>query len=120
MKLNLSQVALLKRLTNSPKNIRMFSHGDASNSQMSFHFPRYLTEMEAAGYVYQQDEMWHITKLGREYIKAKENVASGEKFSTWKSDNVYDGKELQNNHTRPGCYDFLKYKSIGAGYVAQR
>ena len=117
VKLSIPQAALLKRLTNSPKHIRMFSHGDTSNSQMSFHFPRYLAEMEAAGYVYQEDEMWFITKLGREYLE-KTNVASGEKFTTWKRDEFYDGSELKNNHTRPGCYDFLKHKSVGIGYQA--
>ena len=121
MRLNSSQRHLLSRLTNSPKNIRMFSHGDTSASQMSFHFPRYLKEMEEAGYVYQEGENWAITKLGRHSLETESSkFASGEKFTTWKRDSVYDGKELRHNHTRPGCYDFLSCPSMVQGRLVPR
>lgn len=80
---------------------------------MSFHYPRYLLEMQQAGYVYEEDGKWSITKVGRHYLEAENSrFASGEKYTTWKTNALYDGKELQNNHTRPGCYDFMKYPSL--------
>lgn len=117
----MSHVALLKRLTNSPKSMKMFSHGDTANSQMSFHFPRYLKEMEEAGYVFEQDELWHISKLGRDYLDSKTStVAGGERFTTWKTNDVYTGSELKNKHTRPGCYDYLNCKSLVQGRLVER
>lgn len=117
MRLNSSQKHLLSRLVNGPKNIRMFSHGDSGSSQMSFHFPRYLKEMEEAGYVYHEgDDNWGITKLGRDYLHQENSrFASGEKFITWKQGEVYDGRELCHTHTRPGCYDFLRHPSFELG-----
>lgn len=117
MRLNASQKHLLSRLTNGPKNVRMFSHGDSGSSQMSFHFPKYLKEMEEAGYVFQdKDENWGITKLGRDYLdQDRSRYATGDKFTTWKRDQVYDGRELRHNHTRPGCYDFLNCPSYSQG-----
>jgi len=116
MKLSHSQAALLKRLTNGPKDLKMFSHGDTGNSQMSFHYPRYLKEMEEAGYVYEENELWYITKIGSEYLQRQaDTTASGQKFTTWKTNDFYDGKELLNSHTRSGCYDFQKHPSLMYG-----
>lgn len=110
MKIGHTQRELLKRLLNGPKGLQFFSHGDTGNSQLGFHFTRYLPQMAQKGLVVEIGELWHITQAGREFLAEK--PVKKVKVAAGTTEGSYDGKELTRTCMRPGAYDFLQYPSL--------
>ena len=86
------------------------THSYTDNNSVSFHYQKYLPELERFGYVISHDEKWHLTEYGRmEMNRAISGAAMRIENGSVKE--KYDGKELRKNVFREGCYDFLKYPS---------
>ena len=110
MRLNLTHRTLLKRLSNGPRTMLEMTHSHTDNNSVSFHYQRYLPELERFGYVINHQEKWHLTEYGRmEMNRAISGAAMRIENGSVKE--PYDGKELRRNVFRRGCYDFLKYPS---------
>lgn len=115
MKLGHSHRELLKRLTNGPKSTLFFTHGDNTNSQMSFHYHRYLPEMAQKGLVVEIQDLWHITQAGRDFLEQKPVKKVLERIAAGTTKGTYDGKEMGETCLRPGAYDYKKYPSLMGG-----
>ena len=110
MRLNLTHRALLKRLSGGPRTMIDLTHAATDNNSVSFHYQRYLPELERFGYVVHLQEKWHLTEYGRmEMNRIISGVAM--RIENGSVTEPYDGKELRKNVYRRGCYDFLKYPS---------
>lgn len=120
MRLNLTHKALLKRLSNGPRSMHDLTHAAVEGNAVSFHYVKYLPELERFGYVIQHDEKWHLTQYGRNEM---DRVISGAamRIENGSSKEPYDGKELRRNVFREGCYDFLNHPSrFGDSRVYQK
>jgi len=110
MRLNLTHRSLLKRLSSGPRTMIDLTHAATDNNSVSFHYQRYLPELERFGYVINHQEKWHLTEYGRmEMNRAISGAAM--RIESGSIREPYDGKELRRNVQRRGCYDFLKYPS---------
>ena len=110
MRLNLTHRSLLKRLSSGPRTMLELTHAATDNNSVSFHYQRYLPELERFGYVINHDQKWHLTEYGRmEMNRAISGAAMRIENGSVKE--PYDGKELRMSVFRRGCYDFLKYPS---------
>lgn len=110
MRLNLTHKALLKRLSGGPRTMIDLTHAATDNNSVSFHYQRYLPELERFGYVVHLQEKWHLTEYGRmEMNRAISGAAM--RIENGSTIEPYDGKELRRNVFRRGCYDFLNYPS---------
>ena len=110
MRLNLTHRTILKRLSGGPRSMLDMTHSATDNNAVSFHYAKYLPELERFGYVIHHDEKWHLTEYGRmEMNRAISGAAMRIENGSVKE--IYDGKELRRNVQRRGCYDFLKYPS---------
>tara|TARA_R110000868_G_scaffold34559_1_gene124812 strand:+ start:318 stop:632 length:315 start_codon:yes stop_codon:yes gene_type:complete len=86
------------------------THSATDNNAVSYHYAKYLPELERFGYVINHQEKWHLTEYGRmEMNRAISGAAMRIENGSIKE--IYDGKELRRNVFRRGCYDFLKYPS---------
>lgn len=110
MKLTLQHHILLNRLTNGPKEIKFFSHGD-QNSHLGRHYEKWLPDLALHGYVVEIEDKWHITNAGRKALENKYKPTKT-KISNGTTHELYDGKELSVRVERKGAYDFLKYPSV--------
>lgn len=110
MRLNLTHKTLLKRLKDGPRSMLQLTHGNTNENAVSYHYAKYLPEMERFGYVIFHDDKWHLTEYGRmEMNRAVSGAAM--RIENGSTTEKYDGKELRRNVFRKGCYDFLKYPS---------
>jgi hypothetical protein len=86
------------------------THSATDNNAVSYHYAKYLPELERFGYVINHQEKWHLTEYGRmEMNRAISGAAM--RIESGSIREPYDGKELRRNVFRQGCYDFLKYPS---------
>lgn len=121
MKLGHSHRELLKRLTAGPRDTHFFTHGDNLNSQLGFHFTKYLPQMAQKGLVVEIEDLWHITQAGRDFLEEKPAKKNKERISAGTTVGTYDGHELTETCLRPGAYDYKKYPSLmGNNRVFQR
>ena len=120
MRLNLTHRTLLKRLSNGPRTMLEMTHSHTDNNSVSFHYQRYLPELERFGYVINHQEKWHLTEYGRmEMNRAISGAAMRIENGSVKE--IYDGKELRRNVFRRGCYDFLQLPSrFGDSFVPRK
>ena len=110
MRLNQTHRTLLKRLSNGPRSMLDMTHSATDNNAVSYHYAKYLPDLEQFGYVINHQEKWHLTEYGRmEMNRAISGAAMRIENGSVKE--IYDGKELRRNVQRRGCYDFLKYPS---------
>ena len=110
MRLNQTHRIILKRLSSGPRSMLDMTHSATDNNAVSYHYAKYLPELERFGYVISHDEKWHLTEYGRmEMNRAISGAAMRIENGSVKE--KYDGKELRRNVFRQGCYDFLKYPS---------
>jgi len=110
MRLNLTHRTLLKRLSSGPRTMLEMTHSHTDNNSVSFHYQRYLPELERFGYVINHDQKWHLTEYGRmEMNRAISGAAM--RIENGSTIEKYDGKELRRNVFRRGCYDFLQLPS---------
>jgi len=110
MRLNLTHRTLLKRLSSGPRSMLEMTHSATDNNAVSYHYAKYLPELERFGYVINYQEKWHLTEYGRmEMNRAISGAAM--RIENGSVREIYDGKELRRNVFRQGCYDFLKYPS---------
>ena len=75
MQLKIHQLNILKRLEKGPRTLKSFSHNDQS-AHLSVHFERYLAELQAAGYVIEIQENWHLTHSGYAAVAEKQQKSS--------------------------------------------
>lgn len=110
MRLNLTHKALLKRLSGAPRSMHDLTHNSVDANSVSFHYVKYLPELERFGYVISHDDKWHLTEYGRQEMN---RVVSGAamRIENGSVKELYDGKELRRNVFRQGCYDFLNHPS---------
>jgi hypothetical protein len=110
MRLNLTHRTLLKRLSSGPRTMLDMTHSATDNNSVSYHYAKYLPDLEQFGYVINHQEKWHLTEYGRmEMNRAISGAAM--RIENGSIREPYDGKELRRNVQRRGCYDFLKYPS---------
>ena len=110
MRLNLTHRSLLKRLSSGPRTMIDLTHAATDNNSVSFHYQRYLPELERFGYVINHDQKWHLTEYGRmEMNRAISGAAM--RIENGSTTEKYDGKELRMSVFRRGCYDFLQLPS---------
>jgi hypothetical protein len=120
MRLNLTHRSLLKRLSSGPRTMIDLTHAATDNNSVSFHYQRYLPELERFGYVINHDQKWHLTEYGRMEMN---RVISGAamRIENGSVREPYDGKELRRNVFRRGCYDFLQLPSrFGDSFVPRK
>jgi hypothetical protein len=110
MRLNGTHRTILKRLSAGPRSMLDMTHSLTDNNSVSFHYGKYLPELERFGYVVSMDDKWHLTTYGRQEMN---RVISGAamRIENGSTDEPYDGKELRMSALRPGCYDFLRHPS---------
>lgn len=120
MRLNLTHKTLLKRLKDGPRAMFELTHSNTNDNAVSFHYAKYLPELERFGYVIFHDDKWHLTEYGRmEMNRAVSGAAMRIENGSVKE--KYDGRELRRNVFRHGCYDFLNYPSrFGDNLVYQK
>jgi hypothetical protein len=96
------------------------THAATDNNSVSFHYQRYLPELERFGYVINHDQKWHLTEYGRmEMNRAISGAAM--RIENGSVREPYDGKELRRNVFRRGCYDFLQLPSrFGDNFVPRK
>jgi hypothetical protein len=112
MQLRIHQLNILKRLEKGPRTLKSFSHNDQS-AHLSVHFERYLAELQAAGYVVEIQELWHLTHSGYAAVAEKQQKkVFVDRICAGTTEGFYDGKELTRTCMRPGAYDFLEYPSL--------
>ena len=110
MRLNQTHRIILKRLSSGPRSMLDMTHSATDNNAVSYHYAKYLPDLEQFGYVINFQERWHLTEYGRmEMNRAISGAAMRIENGSVKE--IYDGKELRRNVHRRGCYDFLKYPS---------
>jgi hypothetical protein len=110
MRLNQTHRIILKRLSSGPRSMLDMTHSATDNNAVSYHYAKYLPELERFGYVINHQEKWHLTEYGRmEMNRAISGAAM--RIESGSIREPYDGKELRRNVFRQGCYDFLKYPS---------
>ena len=110
MRLNQTHRIILKRLSSGPRSMLDMTHSATDNNAVSYHYVKYLPELERFGYVINHNEKWHLTEYGRmEMNRAISGAAM--RIESGSIREPYDGKELRRNVFRQGCYDFLKYPS---------
>ncbi len=110
MRLNQTHRIILKRLSSGPRSMLDMTHSATDNNAVSYHYAKYLPELERFGYVINHQEKWHLTEYGRmEMNRAISGAAM--RIESGSVREPYDGKELRRNISRRGCYDFLKYPS---------
>jgi len=120
MRLNLTHRSLLKRLSSGPRTMIDLTHAATDNNSVSFHYQRYLPELERFGYVINHDQKWHLTEYGRMEMN---RVISGAamRIENGSTTEKYDGKELRMSVFRRGCYDFLQLPSrFGDNFVPRK
>jgi hypothetical protein len=120
MRLNLTHKTLLKRLKDGPRSLPQLTHSNTNDNAVSFHYAKYLPELERFGYVIFHDDKWHLTEYGRmEMNRAVSGAAMRIENGSIKE--KYDGRELRRNVFRHGCYDFLNHPSrFGDNLVYQK
>jgi len=110
MRLNQTHRIILKRLSSGPRSMLDMTHSATDNNAVSYHYAKYLPELERFGYVINHQENWHLTEYGRmEMNRAISGAAMRIESGSVKE--PYDGKELRRNVFRRGCYDFLQLPS---------
>lgn len=121
MQLRIHQLNILKRLEKGPRTLKSFSHNDQS-AHLSVHFERYLGELQAAGYVIEIQENWHLTHSGYSAVAEKQQKkVFVDRICAGTTEGFYDGAELRQTCQRPGAYDFLNYPSrFGDNFVYPR
>ena len=120
MRLNQTHRIILKRLSSGPRSMLDMTHSATDNNAVSYHYAKYLPELERFGYVIHHDEKWHLTEYGRmEMNRAISGAAMRIENGSVKE--IYDGKELRRNVFRRGCYDFLQLPSrFGDNFVPRK
>ena len=120
MRLNQTHRTLLKRLSNGPRSMLDMTHSATDNNAVSYHYAKYLPDLEQFGYVINHQEKWHLTEYGRmEMNRAISGAAMRIENGSVKE--IYDGKELRRNVQRRGCYDFLQLPSrFGDNFVPRK
>ena len=109
MKLRIHHKELLKKLSHSPNSLKKFTHGDNQNGLLVFHYKKYLDELMAAGFIVEDNEIFHITTAGKNALEDQSVPLA--KARTIVGIGTYDGAELIYRVDRIGAYDFLKYPS---------
>jgi len=110
MRLNQTHRIILKRLSSGPRSMLDMTHSHTDNNSVSFHYAKYLPELERFGYVINHQEKWHLTEYGRmEMNRAISGAAM--RIENGSTTEKYDGKELRMSVFRRGCYDFLQLPS---------
>ena len=110
MRLNQTHRIILKRLSSGPRSMLDMTHSATDNNAVSYHYAKYLPDLEQFGYVINFQEKWHLTEYGRmEMNRAISGAAMRIENGSVKE--IYDGKELRRNVFRRGCYDFLQLPS---------
>ena len=120
MRLNQTHRTLLKRLSGGPRSMLDMTHSATDNNAVSYHYAKYLPDLEQFGYVINHQEKWHLTEYGRmEMNRAISGAAMRIENGSVKE--IYDGKELRRNVQRRGCYDFLQLPSrFGDNFVPRK
>ena len=120
MRLNQTHRIILKRLSSGPRSMLDMTHSATDNNAVSYHYAKYLPELERFGYVISHDEKWHLTEYGRmEMNRAISGAAM--RIENGSTTEPYDGKELHRNVFRRGCYDFLQLPSrFGDTFVPRK
>jgi hypothetical protein len=120
MRLNQTHRTILKRLSGGPRSMLDMTHSATDNNAVSYHYARYLPDLEQFGYVINHQEKWHLTEYGRmEMNRAISGAAMRIENGSVKE--IYDGKELRRNVQRRGCYDFLQLPSrFGDNFVPRK
>ena len=120
MRLNQTHRIILKRLSSGPRSMLDMTHSATDNNAVSFHYAKYLPELERFGYVIFHDDKWHLTQYGRmEMNRAVSGAAM--RIENGSTIEKYDGKELRRNVFRRGCYDFLQLPSrFGDNFVLRK
>jgi len=120
MRLNQTHRIILKRLSSGPRSMLDMTHSATDNNAVSYHYAKYLPELERFGYVINHDQKWHLTEYGRmEMNRAISGAAM--RIENGSVREPYDGKELRRNISRRGCYDFLQLPSrFGDNFVPRK
>ena len=120
MRLNLTHRTILKRLSSGPRSMLDMTHSATDNNAVSYHYAKYLPDLEQFGYVINHQEKWHLTEYGRmEMNRAISGAAM--RIENGSTIEKYDGKELRRNVFRKGCYDFLQLPSrFGDTFVPRK
>ena len=120
MRLNQTHRIILKRLSSGPRSMLDMTHSATDNNAVSYHYAKYLPELERFGYVINHQEKWHLTEYGRmEMNRAISGAAMRIEIGSVRE--IYDGKELRRNVFRRGCYDFLQLPSrFGDNFVPRK
>jgi len=120
MRLNQTHRTILKRLSGGPRSMLDMTHSATDNNAVSYHYAKYLPDLEQFGYVINHQEKWHLTEYGRmEMNRAISGAAMRIENGSVKE--IYDGKELRRNVQRRGCYDFLQLPSrFGDNFVPRK
>jgi len=120
MRLNQTHRTILKRLSGGPRSMLAMTHSATDNNAVSYHYAKYLPDLEQFGYVINHQEKWHLTEYGRmEMNRAISGAAMRIENGSVKE--IYDGKELRRNVFRRGCYDFLQLPSrFGDNFVPRK
>ena len=120
MRLNQTHRIILKRLSSGPRSMLDMTHSATDNNAVSYHYSKYLPELERFGYVINHQEKWHLTEYGRmEMNRAISGAAM--RIENGSVREIYDGKELRRNVFRRGCYDFLQLPSrFGDNFVPRK
>ena len=120
MRLNQTHRIILKRLSSGPRSMLDMTHSATDNNAVSYHYAKYLPDLEQFGYVINHQEKWHLTEYGRmEMNRAISGAAM--RIENGSTTEKYDGKELRRNVQRRGCYDFLQLPSrFGDSFVPRK
>ena len=120
MRLNQTHRIILKRLSSGPRSMLDMTHSATDNNAVSYHYAKYLPELERFGYVINHQEKWHLTEYGRmEMNRAISGAAM--RIENGSTTEKYDGKELRMSVFRRGCYDFLQLPSrFGDNFVPRK
>ncbi len=99
---------LMEALLKSPKTLSQLERLKSYDQISYIHTKSYLEELMDTGYVYKDGEMFCLSKVGQQMLEQKKSPRINK---VWGNEN-YDGKELKTRCTRPGAYDFQKFKSL--------
>lgn len=112
MILNERKLKLLSAIASSPRTAHHFTHGNLNQITSPNIIEKWLSDMAEAGYMYEDNGVFHITVLGRSMLDTKDGKATVREMDWKKTTYARGDGEFGSTYQRPGS-DHSHLKSYG-------
>lgn len=110
-KLTETKRRMLSQIAQTPRRVTYFTHKDVGLPLHPEAIRKWLAEMVENGLIFEADQAFHITVLGRQKLDQK-NMATQRSYVEGRG-TYRTGMGETYQQMRVGAEDFLKYKSKG-------